>query len=372
MLDNVSLVAAFAYNRDRFENKEVSFGDGLIGACAYEKRTIFLKKVPDNYADITSGLGEASPTSVLITPLVFSNTLYGVLELASFIPFEKYQIEFIERLSENIASAFASALINEQTTNLLKRTQEQSRQMVVKEQELTDRITQISALYANSQVTIEEFTAYSYAIDRTIMIAQFGLNAELLLSNRKFSSFFQIDKTDYKKKNIYDVLQLSLQQYDDFKSFFEDIKGGSTENYTIKVAFYGYIKYVKLIFTPILNADNKPARFLVAASEISDQKEMEFRLSELAINFETLTKDYQISQLRFKEKEENISVLTSELFTVRERLNEIQMKFEKVSNTAQFFKRELEKRIDKFRKIEVSLKEKLKAKEEEINKLKGM
>jgi len=63
------LTAAIAYGRSKLVKKEVRVGEELVGRCAHEKLTIYLKKVPDDYIEITSGMGTANPREVLIVPL---------------------------------------------------------------------------------------------------------------------------------------------------------------------------------------------------------------------------------------------------------------------------------------------------------------
>ena len=77
------LVSAFAYDRIRYIERSFQEGEGLVGSCAVEKETIYLLEVPDNYIEITSGLGGARPNSVLLIPLKIDEDVLGVIELAS-------------------------------------------------------------------------------------------------------------------------------------------------------------------------------------------------------------------------------------------------------------------------------------------------
>ncbi len=63
------LIAQHAYDRKKFCNKTVQWGEGLIGACALEKKTIFIDEVSEAFVEITSGLGKANPRCILIVPL---------------------------------------------------------------------------------------------------------------------------------------------------------------------------------------------------------------------------------------------------------------------------------------------------------------
>ncbi|MBQ5550417.1 MAG: GAF domain-containing protein, partial [Bacteroidales bacterium] len=88
-----------------------------------EQKTIYIKETKDDYVKITSGLGKSNPRSLVIVPLKFNDEIYGVVELASFIKYQPFEIEFIERVAESIASTISTVNINIRTAQLLKESQ---------------------------------------------------------------------------------------------------------------------------------------------------------------------------------------------------------------------------------------------------------
>ncbi len=108
----LELTASIAYSRRKFNKKRIEIGDGLIGACAYEKKKIYINNVPNNYAEIRSGLGTSAPKSILIIPLLMEDNLIGIIELASLIDINKFDIEFVEKVSESIAASLYATKIN--------------------------------------------------------------------------------------------------------------------------------------------------------------------------------------------------------------------------------------------------------------------
>jgi PAS domain S-box-containing protein len=137
------LVTAIAYGRDKFLKKEIRVGEGLVGRCIFEKKTIYLTDVPDDYIKITSGLGTANPNCVLIVPCTLNDQVYGIIELAAFTPLKPYEIEFVEKLGESIASTISSVRISEKTTKLLRASQVQSEELAAQEEELRQNLEEM-------------------------------------------------------------------------------------------------------------------------------------------------------------------------------------------------------------------------------------
>ena len=93
--------ASFAYDKKKFQEKRIGIGQGLIGQAVVERDILHIDKIPEDYIQVTSGLGDATPKNLLIIPLIDNNEVYGAIEIASFNRFEKYEIDFVEKLSEN-------------------------------------------------------------------------------------------------------------------------------------------------------------------------------------------------------------------------------------------------------------------------------
>jgi putative methionine-R-sulfoxide reductase with GAF domain len=99
------LIAAYAYNQEKRIQKNVSIGKGLVGTAASDKISFHYDELPEDYLSIVTGFGQAPPKALYIQPLISGNTVVGVLELASIGKFSQYDIEFIESLAGDIASA---------------------------------------------------------------------------------------------------------------------------------------------------------------------------------------------------------------------------------------------------------------------------
>ena len=119
----LELAASYAAPNRRRPPQRLRLGDGLIGQCAADKRVMLLQDAPHDYMRISSGLGEARASTIIVLPALFEGEVKAVLELASFERFSSIHTLFLDQLMESIGIVLNTLAANMQTEALLAQSQ---------------------------------------------------------------------------------------------------------------------------------------------------------------------------------------------------------------------------------------------------------
>ena len=144
----------------------MEIGEGIVGQCYLEAHTIYMAKVPSNYMSITSGLGNANPSALLVIPLRTNDKIEGVLELASLRPFKPHEIEFLEKLGELLASSIVTVRTAEKTTKLLQVSQEQAEEMRAQEEEMRQNMEELEATQEQMNRSVTELATLKANLEK--------------------------------------------------------------------------------------------------------------------------------------------------------------------------------------------------------------
>jgi PAS domain S-box-containing protein len=181
---HLELKACYAYGRKKFVEKKVGLGQGMLGQCFLEKETNIYTTVPSNYFDITSGLGEATPRYLIIVPLKYDQQVMGVIELASFHSLEKYKVEFIEKIAENLASVALNIQHASRATILYEESQMKARRLQEQEENLRQNIEELES-------TQEEMKRHQQELDQRTHLMKF------IIDNIPFPIFVKDERGRY-------------------------------------------------------------------------------------------------------------------------------------------------------------------------------
>jgi CheY-like chemotaxis protein/GAF domain-containing protein/HAMP domain-containing protein len=139
----LKLLATYAYKERKHVANRFRLGEGIVGQAALEKKAILLSRVPNDYVQINSGLGEAAPQSLIVIPILFEDEVRAVIELASFDSFSAIHRIFLEQLSESIGVVLNMIGASTRTEELLKQSQSLAHELQEQSRELQQQQDQL-------------------------------------------------------------------------------------------------------------------------------------------------------------------------------------------------------------------------------------
>lgn len=325
----LELVACYAYDETKFSQRQLvveeDFAEGLVGQAFLEKDTVYITNVPDQYISIASGLGDSNPHSILIVPLELNGQAEGVIEIASLYSLEQHEIEFVEKLAENIASAILTIKVNDHTKKLLRESRELAQKLQVQEEELrqnyeelqtTQEIVEKKNLLIEEQKekiekALQEQTEKSemleaqeeemrqnmeelVATQEQMMITQAELDGQLNAINK--SSIFKVEYSlDGKIINANEsfcqimnstVKKLQQQKHQSFadpefvaskayQQFWDGLKAGNAQSGEYKlIGNNGELFWVNAVYSPVINKKAETYKIIQLAFDITEAKEL--------------------------------------------------------------------------------------------------
>ncbi|MEX0980627.1 MAG: PAS domain-containing protein [Bacteroidales bacterium] len=275
----LEMIACHAYDRNKFPDQTINWGEGLIGAVAIEKKSYYTDKIPDGYLTITSGLGRAGPRHLLIVPLVLNDEVFGVFELASFNKFEEHHIQLVERVAENTATTLNILYSNLRTEQLLKETQEQAAQLTRQEEKVLQNINELKETQAEAARQSEEFVSFTNTVNHTLIRAEYNNDGKLLYANTRF-----LKMLGYSGNREVEGMHLTRFIHEEDRAWFDKIwerlagGGAHFEGYMRHVTKMGQDLWIMATYTCVRNEDNSIGKVLFLALDATSQKRNNLRL----------------------------------------------------------------------------------------------
>ena len=306
----LDLISAYAYEHKKTLEASIPIGEGLIGSCAIEKKTIYITDVPDSYINLATGLGEANPTSILIVPLRIDEDIYGIVELASFNEIHKFQIEFMEKIGESIASTLSTVKINETTALLLEESQQQSEKLASQEEEMRQNLEEMQATQEESNRREAEISGIIGAINNVSLVSEFDMEGNFININDKFMTLLGANSKGEiigrNHKEFYGIAK-NVEEYEEFRN---KIRSGQTITIKNKVdTIQNESIWLNETYSSILDADGNIVKVINISTEITDGILLEQKIVQQNAEMKAKEEKMLVAQNDMNIKEQDIDYL---------------------------------------------------------------
>ena len=311
----LEMTACYAWNKKKYLHMRVDKGEGLVGQAWQESDTIYITDVPEDFVNITSGLGGATPNSFLIVPLKVNDETFGIIEIASFQLFEEFHIEFVNKLAESIASTLSTAKTNERTKILLEQSQQQTEEMRAQEEEMRQNMEEMQAtqeemerkeaemakmveqsqqqeeeirqnmeemvatqeeMEKQTQINAEQMAAMKSVLDginATMATIEFEVDGTILTANDNFLNTVKYSIDDIRGKHHSMFVPKEILDSVEYKSFWSDLADGKSLQRVFKrVDSNGEEIWLNAIYNPVRNANGDVVKVMKLATVVTDHK----------------------------------------------------------------------------------------------------
>lgn len=222
----MTLKACYAWDKKKFLNHKIYRGEGLAGQAWQEGDLVYLTDIPQNYIKIASGLGDANPTSVLIVPLKVNDQIFGVVEIASFSPFHDFEMEFVQKIAETIASTISTVKINARTQRLLEESQEMTEQMRAQEEEMRQNMEELQATQEEMQRSQAETDNTLAAIHSSQSVAEYNVDGTITKVNSNYLELYGYTQDEVMGEHHRILSTKEDKTSEEYRQFWKDLAMG--------------------------------------------------------------------------------------------------------------------------------------------------
>jgi PAS domain S-box-containing protein len=265
----MSMKACYAWDKKKFMNHQIHRGEGLAGQAWQEGDIVYLTDVPQNYIRITSGLGDANPTSVLIVPLKVNEQIFGVVEVASFSAIQDYEREFVQKIAESIASTISAVKINARTQRLLEESQEMTEQMRAQEEEMRQNMEELQATQEEMQRSQAETESTMLAIHGALSVVDYSIDGTVTKANTNFLDLYGYTQDEVLGEHHRIFATKDEKNTEEYRQFWKDLAAGYPKKGVFKrMTRRGDSITVRSSFSPIKNRSGEVVKIMEIAYEL--------------------------------------------------------------------------------------------------------
>lgn len=267
--DYLEAVAAYAWGFQQLVEERFLLNEGPVGAAVYANRVIYMTDLPDDYVRIKSGLGDAQPRNILITPLRVNEEVIGAIEIASFRLIKEHEVAFMEQLGRNLASTIHGVIVRSHTETLLEQSQELAGELAKREQEILSNVQELESAKGEMEQKQSELDGLLSSVDRAMAMMEIGPEGHIQESNTHMLDMLGYEAPQLRGQHIARLFEVG----EGGMAFWEDLMRGRSFNGELKyMTRQGQEIWVQATYSPILGQDGSIKKVVHLATDTTETK----------------------------------------------------------------------------------------------------
>jgi len=204
------------------------------------------------------------------------------LELASFNSLPAFKVDFIARLSENIASSIKNVKDSQLTQNLLNASQQQTEELRAQEEEMRQNMeemlaTQEEMTRKNKEIAkiAAESRGILEGINATMATIEFTPEGIVTGANENFLNAMKFSEPEIKGRHHEIFVPKKILETNEYKNFWQKLASGKQASGIFqRIDSEGNSVWLNAIYNPIRNEEGVVIKVVKFATNITMQQEM--------------------------------------------------------------------------------------------------
>jgi PAS domain-containing protein len=268
----------------------------------------YIEDVPKDYIQISSGLGETKPKSLILLPLESHGDINGIIEIASIKSMEEYELEFLKLAASNISTGITEVLTNMETRQLLEQSQQQAEELSAQEEEMRQNLEELQTTQEEAYRREIELKGSLKAFQNALAFAEFDKEGKLTEMNGPMQDLLRInDALDFLGHDFVEIFGIKSNDFRQYKEIFTSLKSGILD-LTLGSILSKDISNIGVVVSGVEDESGKiiKAKFIVQ-NEFKIEKGGNKALNDKIAELENELEKYQNISNKIEQTKKNLS-----------------------------------------------------------------
>lgn len=267
----INALAGYACTPESMVKNSYEIGEGLIGQVVKNKEPLAYNDLYQSQVALQSSAGPVHAGAIIVSPLVFNDEVYGVIELLFLNDLEPKFKELINRLSANVAAMLQSIIINARTKELLELSTKQAEELKASDEEMRQYVEELETIQEEMEQRSLYFQNRLNALDGSAVGSiEFDLDGNIIDANNTFLKTMGYSLEEIKGEHHSMFVDKEYAKSKEYKKFWKKLAEGEfLRGEFIRFRKDGKPVYISGSYVPVLIGEKDEYRVWKLLTDIT-------------------------------------------------------------------------------------------------------